>query len=235
MGGPAAIGAAAPAGITPLHRPSVPGGVIVFQGDSITDAGRHRDYQGPNQARSLGHGYAALAAAHVLGAQPAAQWHCYNRGISGEKVPQLAARWEEDCLALEPDVISLLVGVNDFWHTLTHGYDGTAVSYEADYRALLDRTRDAMPDVALILGEPFAVAGGSALSDEWIAFEAYRAAAHRLADDYDAIWIPYQSVFDDALEAAPVDYWAPDGVHPTPAGHHRMAQAWLEAFRTATG
>lgn len=211
--------------------PSSAGGVIVFQGDSITDAGRSRDDQQPNQAHSLGHGYAALAAAHILGERPEAEWYCYNRGISGDKIPQLAARWDADCLDLEPDVLSILVGVNDFWHTLTHGYQGTAAAYEEGYRALLDRTRDALPNVQFIIGEPFTVAGGSAISDEWFpAFDAYRAAAKQIADDYDAQWIPYQFLFDAALEQAPVEYWAPDGVHPALAGNHLMAQAWLDAF-----
>jgi lysophospholipase L1-like esterase len=176
-----------------------------------------------------------LATAHVLGEYPEAGWRCYNRGISGDKIPQLAARWDADCLDLEPDVLSILVGVNDFWHTLTHGYQGTAASYEEGYRALLDHTRDALPDAQLIIGEPFAVPGGSAIGEEWDAFEAYQAAARRVADDYNAVWIPYQSLFDEALRAAPVDYWAPDGVHPSPAGNERMAQAWVEAFRTVVG
>ena len=223
------------AGLRAAPRDEADGNVIVFQGDSITDAGRSRDDQAPNQAYSLGHGYAALAAAHVLGDQPAAQWQCYNRGISGDKIPQLAARWEADCLDLKPDTLSILVGVNDFWHTLTHGYEGTPASYEKGYRALLDRTLDVLPDVTLIIGEPFAVPGGSAIGDEWDAFAAYQVAARRVSDDYEAVWIPYQSLFDDALNAAPVDYWAPDGVHPSPAGNERMAQAWTDAFRTAVG
>lgn len=211
------------------------GPVIVFQGDSITDAGRSKDDQSPNAVHSLGHGYAALAAAHVLGEQPSEGWQCYNRGISGHKVPQLADRWDTDCLDLAPDVLSILIGVNDFWHTLAGDYQGTAESYERDYRALLDRTRDALPDVTLLIGEPFAVPGGSAIGDEWTpAFEAYRTAARRIADDYEATWIPYQSVFEEALTEAPVDYWAPDGVHPSPAGNYRMAQAWLDAFASST-
>lgn len=205
---------------------------IVFQGDSITDAGRSKDDRQPNQPHALGSGYVGLAAAQLLGEHPGSPWQCYNRGISGDKVFQLADRWEEDCLELEPDVLSILIGVNDFWHTLSGRYDGTAEVYEQDYRELLDRTRDALPDVTLIVGEPFVVLGGSAVDDErWSSeFDAYRVAARRVADGYDAIWIPYQTIFDEALQEAPVEYWAPDGVHPSPAGHYLMAQAWLDAF-----
>jgi len=226
--------AAPHAGRTPHGADDGP--VIVFQGDSITDAGRSKEDQPPNQAHSLGNGYVGLVAAHVLGERAGAGWQCYNRGISGNKVFQLAERWEEDCLNLEPDVLSILIGVNDFWHTLTHGYEGTVEVYERDYRALLDRTRTARPDVALIIGEPFVLRGGSAISDDWFpAFDAYRMAAQRVADDYGAAWIPYQSLFDAALEKASVEHWAPDGVHPAPAGNHLMAEAWLDAFASVVG
>ncbi len=208
--------------------------VIVFQGDSVTDAGRNRDRTEPNHSDGLGSGYAGIAAAQLLAQNSGSGWQCYNRGVSGHKVFELAARWQTDCLDLRPDVLSILIGVNDFWHTLSSGYDGTVEIYERDYRALLDRTRATLPDVALIIGEPFAVTGGTALSDAWYpAYAEYRAAARRVADAYDAAWIPYQSIFDEALERAPVEHWCPDGVHPAPTGNHLMAQAWLDSFRSA--
>lgn len=205
--------------------------VVVFQGDSVTDAGRNKEEARPNLPSSLGPGYVGISASRLLEAHPDARWHCYNRGVSGNKVHQLAERWQEDALALEPDVLSILIGVNDFWHTLTQNYEGTVEVYERDYRALLDRTREALPEVALIIGEPFALRDGSAVNEEWYpAFGAYQAAAKRVAEDYGAVWIPYQSVFDEALRQAPATYWSMDGVHPSAAGNALMAQAWLEAF-----
>lgn len=207
--------------------------VIVFQGDSITDTGRLRDNEASNVPVGLGSGYVALVASELLGEDPNRGWVCYNRGVGGDMVTDLAARWESDCLALEPDVLSILVGVNDFWYSLSGEHKSSAEQYEQQYRALLDRTREANPDVRLLLGEPFAVPGGSAVTQRWhLHFDKYQAAAHRVADDYDALWIPYQSVFEEALEEAPGPYWAEDGVHPSPAGHYRMAQAWLQTFRT---
>jgi len=206
--------------------------VVLFQGDSITDAGRDRENSAPNQPSALGSGYAALAASALMGTRPDRTWACYNRGVGGDTIGDLAARWEAEALALEPDVLSILVGVNDFWHTLSGSHDGTPESYERQYRALLDRTREALPNTTLLLGEPFALQGGSAVDERWDpAFQRYRAAARRVAEDYDTAWIPYQSVFDEALQEAPASYWSGDGVHPTPAGHYRMAQAWLKAFR----
>lgn len=208
--------------------------VIVFQGDSITDAGRSREHQEANSSRSLGRGYAGLIAAQLMGEQPAKNWQCYNRGISGNKVFQLAERWQADCLDLKPDVLSILIGVNDFWHTLTNNYKGTPDTYEQDLRTLLNLTKQALPDVKLIIGEPFAVAGGSAIDDSaWYpTFNRYRAAAKNIARDFDAAWIPYQTLFDEALSEAPVEYWCPDGVHPAIPGSYLMAQGWLDAFNS---
>ncbi len=212
------------------RRPHVKGGVIVFQGDSITDAGRAKDDHRANVPHALGSGYAGIAAAELLGKHPGSNWMIYNRGISGHKVFQLDQRWKEDTIDLKPDVLSILIGVNDFWHSLDAGYDGTVDVYERDFRALLERTRNALPDVKLIVGEPFAVGGGTAIDDGWEAFDAYRAAARRVADEFDAEWIPYQKIFNEALDEAPASYWAPDGVHPSPAGNYLMAQAWLDAL-----
>ena len=136
-----------------------PGQTILFQGDSITDAGRKQDDPAANSQPALGNGYAWLAAAQLLVDRPERQLKIFNRGISGNKVYQLAERWQADCLDLKPDVLSILIGVNDFWHKLKHGYDGTLEKYETDYRALVKRTKDALPNVKLVICEPFVLEG----------------------------------------------------------------------------
>lgn len=200
---------------------------ILFQGDSITDAGRDRGHYYPNDGWGMGGGYVRMVASTLLGAHPKAGYRIYNRGISGNKVFQLADRWEDDCLQLRPDVLSILIGVNDFWHTLDFNYPGTAKTYENDFRDLLKRTLDELPDLQLIIAEPFAVAGGSAINEKWEAFRPYQEAARRIATDFKAAFIPLQRIFDEALHHAPASYWAPDGVHPSMAGDYLMAQAWL--------
>ena len=209
--------------------------VIVFQGDSITDARREKEKQLPNQTSSLGNGYVALATAELLREHAGKNWSCYNRGISGNKVYQMADRWKNDCLDLYPDVLSILIGVNDFWHTLTHDYKGTVEVFEQDYRNLLNLTRSSLPEIKFIIGEPFSVYGGTAIdSSKWYpAFDGYRAAARRIAKEFNASWIPYQTIFDEALQKADVGYWCPDGVHPSLAGNALMAQAWLKALESA--
>ena len=209
-----------------------PGMTILFQGDSITDASRDRSRYYPNEAAGMGRGYVHHTVTHLLGQHPDRQLRCYNRGISGDKVHQLASRWDDDCLHLRPDVLSILIGVNDHWHTLTGRYGGTAAIYARDYEALLTRTREALPQVRLLIAEPFVVKGGSAIrEEEWYpVFAEYQAAARRLANDFGATFIPLQAVFDRALSLAPVDYWCPDGVHPSLAGAYLMSQAWVEAL-----
>ena len=203
---------------------------ILFQGDSITDAGRDKESNTPNSNGMLGNGYALLAAANLLETHAAKQLSIYNKGISGNKVHQLDARWDKDCLSIKPDVLSILIGVNDYWHTLSGDYDGTIQVYRDDYRKLLDRTMEALPDVKLIIGEPFAVNHVKAVTDDWFpAFDEYRAAAREIADAYGAVFIPYQQVFDEAAKRAAPSYWTGDGVHTTLAGSQLMAEAWLQA------
>lgn len=215
--------------------PPADGKVILFQGDSITDARRDKNGEAhPNHPAALGSGYAGLASSMLLAASPQAGWTCFNRGISGNKVFQLADRWDKDCLDLQPSVLSILIGVNDHWHKMKHGYDGSVEKYETDLRALLDRTQESLPQVSLIIGEPFAVKGGTAIEDNWFPeFDGYREAAQKIAEDYGAVFIPYQKIFDKALEKGPVAHWCPDGVHPSPAGNFLMARAWLKAFKKA--
>jgi lysophospholipase L1-like esterase len=206
--------------------------VILFQGDSITDAHRKRDDNNPNSPAALGSGYAFLAAADLLERNPQKNLRIFNKGISGNKVYQLADRWQTDCLELKPTVLSILVGVNDFWHTLVNGYTGTIKTYRDDYKALLDRTKQQLPDVKLIIGEPYAVKGVKAVDDKWYpAFDEYRQAAREIAESFGAAFIPYQQIYDKAQKSAPGSYWTPDGVHPSLAGARLMAEAWLQTVK----
>lgn len=207
------------------------GDTILFQGDSITDFGRKRDKQEANDTGAMGSGYAMLAAAELLYKKAGQNLRIFNRGVSGNKVFQLAERWETDTLELKPNILSILIGVNDYWHT-KNNYQGTPEIYRKDYIALLERTRDKLPEVKLILGEPFALSGISAVDDSWYPeFNEYRSAAAEVARQFDAVFIPYQSIFDKATEKAPGKYWTYDGVHTTLAGSQLMAAAWLSHIR----
>jgi lysophospholipase L1-like esterase len=203
---------------------------VVFQGDSITDAGRDRDSTLANDAGAMGKGYAYLAMCRLLADRPSRGLAVFNRGISGNRVPDLTARWKRDCLDLAPNVLSILIGVNDIWHKMDGRYSGTVADYENGFRELLGQTRAALPDTRLIVAEPFVLRCG-AVTERWFPeFEERRSAAVRVARAAGAAFVPFQARFDRAVQggSAPA-YWAADGVHPTPAGHQLMADAWLEA------
>src|SRR5438477_5159790 len=218
-----------PAAAAAARRSPAEGTVVLFQGDSITDGGRNRAAPEPNQPGALGTSYPLLVAAAALAAHPDRALRFYNRGVSGDKVPDLERRWATDTLPLEPDVLSILVGVNDFWHKLSHGYTGTVQQYEDQYVALLEETRRALPQVRLLVLEPFALRCG-AVDDRWFPeFDERRAAARRVAQHAGARFVPLQAVFDDLARKGVPQYWAADGVHPTPAGHAVIAEQWRRA------
>ncbi len=206
---------------------------ILFQGDSITDAGRSRSHYYANQTQGMGLGYVNLAASQLLHDHPDKKLNIYNRGIGGHKVFQLSNRWEEDCLQLTPHVLSIMIGVNDFWHTLTHDYEGTVETYQDDLRSLLNRTAAAIPDIKIIIGEPFAVKGGTAVKDFFDGtFDRYRQASASIAQEFGAAFIPFHKLFAEAAQQGGATHWCPDGVHPSMAGSALMKEAWLKAFHS---
>jgi lysophospholipase L1-like esterase len=202
--------------------------VILFQGDSITDVGRNRSATGANNAAALGGGYPLIAASHMMRAHPDSGLQIFNRGVSGDKVPQLQARWDADTIALKPDILSILVGVNDLWHKLNGNSNGTVAEYESQYNDLLDGTKNAFPNVRLIILEPFVLMTG-AVNEKWFPeFDQRRDAAARVAKRAGATFIPLQSMFTQLAKSAPAAYWLGDGVHPTIAGHAAIADRWRE-------
>ena len=208
-----------------------PGDVLLFQGDSITDAGRDKQHELPNNGRSFGTGYAFIAASGILRNNPGKNLSVHNRGISGNKVYQLAERWEKDCLELKPNLLSILIGVNDYWHMRNGEYDGTVEVYENDYRKLLERTKNEIPEITLVICQPFILTNTRAVDESWVEpFKTYQDVAEKMANEFQAIWVPFQEVFNEALKDAPAEYWAADGVHPSMAGAQLMAETWLRFF-----
>lgn len=203
-----------------------PNSTILFQGDSITDCGRDRNATGANTG--LGQGYALMAAAALLADRPADKLQVFNRGISGNRIVDLYARIKADVINLKPDVLSVLIGVNDTWHEFG-GKNGVAVpKYERVYREFLTEVRAALPAVRFVLCEPFVLNCG-VVTTEWVAeMDQRRAVVKKLAGEFAATFVPFQTMFDAAVQQAPPSYWAGDGVHPTAAGHARMAREWLK-------
>jgi acyl-CoA thioesterase I len=203
--------------------------VVLFQGDSITDCSRDRNCSLPNEPAGLGAGYAARIAGDLLACGPGAGWKIFNRGVSGDRIVDLLGRWRRDALSLKPDVLSILVGVNDTWHEHLNGNGVSVARYLQLYRMLLEDTKAALPECHVILGEPFALPGG-AFHTEWIPELQERArGVRRLAQEFGASFVPYQSEFVAALTKFTAAELAPDGVHPSLLGHQMMAAAWRDA------
>ncbi|MBR7140289.1 MAG: SGNH/GDSL hydrolase family protein [Lentisphaeria bacterium] len=202
---------------------------ILFQGDSITDAGRNREAL-PESNTGYGAGYPALVAARIFGDHLGNEYNIINRGISGNRVVDLYARWKKDCLNLNPDVLSILIGVNDTWHEKSESRNGVEVErYKLIYDMLLDWTVKSLPEIKLVLMEPFVLETG-AVSADWLPEIAERGAVVKeLAEKYNAVFIPCQQIISDAAaKAGADDLILRDGVHPSVMGHQVLADAWLK-------
>lgn len=201
---------------------------ILFQGDSITDGGRGRS---EDLNHILGHGYAYLIAARLCAERPDLNLKFHNRGCSGNRIVDLYARWKEDAINLSPDVISILIGVNDVWGGVSRGVP--AARYEKVYRLILEETLEALPNVRFVLCEPFILPVGD-IKEQWNEFkpevDKRRAVVESLAREFNAVHVRIQEAFDAACKDTTQEYWLWDGVHPMPAGHELIARAWLSAM-----
>jgi len=198
---------------------------ILFQGDSITDGKRGRNTD-PNHI--LGHGYVFITAARHGAAFPAKNLDFMNRGVSGNTVLDLEKRWQKETLDLKPDILSILIGVND------NGRGIPLDQYEQVYEKLITQAREANPDLKLVLCEPFALPVGRKKESyaAWMSgIKKRQEIVARLAKKFDAALVHFQRVFDDAAKTTVPEYWIWDGVHPTYRGHQLMADEWERTVR----
>lgn len=193
---------------------------IVFTGDSVTDCGWRTDGVG-----GLGDGYVRLLA----GGELLAEADVVNRGTGGDRIEDLARRWDADVLAERPQLISVLIGINDTWRRYDAGQETDQHTFMARYRALLERVS---PDTTLVLMEPFLLPV-SAEQQEWRTdLDPKIAAVRRLAKEFNAVLVRTDSVLTALVaDGTPPESLADDGVHPTPRGHAVIAEAWAEAVR----
>jgi lysophospholipase L1-like esterase len=202
---------------------------FLFQGDSITDGNRGRN-EDPNHI--LGHGYCFAISSRIGTDFPQYGFQFINRGISGNTVSDLEKRWQTDTLDLKPDVLSLLVGINDV-NALVDGRENAmdANAFETTYRKLLASCREQNPDLLIVLGLPFFFASGWRKDqyEKWHPLTLQRAeVVRRIAVDFNAVLVDYPKIFEEAQQRAPIEYWIWDGVHPTAFGHELMAREWIK-------
>lgn len=199
------------------------GDVVLFQGDSITDAGRNKE-----QPHDLGRGYAFMTTALFSAAYPELKVKFWNRGISGNRVKDLLGRWETDCIELRPNWVSIYIGINDTWRKYDRNDPTSAELFEKQYRELLNQTKEKLGDVGLIMIEPFVLPVPDDRRGWREDLDPKIHIVRDLAREYGALLVPLDGMFAQASVSAPPAYWAADGVHPTPAGHALIAGAWLK-------
>ena len=191
--------------------------IILFQGDSITDAGRKA-----NHNEALGDGYVMMAAAWLSALYPEFHLRFLNRGVGGNRVRDLRNRWKKDCLDLRPNVVSILVGVNDI------SWGGTSTeSFQADYITILEQTSKMKSQIVLL--EPFLVQSNGNFRKFNEELNKKIEVVRGLSHEFDAKLIPLNDIFMKACIKRVSSFWALDGVHPTLAGHALIAQSWIKA------
>ena len=204
---------------------------ILFQGDSITDAGRTR-----TENRFPGSGYPTLVAGRVGVSHPG-EFEFINRGISGNRIVDLYARIKKDFINLKPDIASILIGINGVWHEISEQNGVSAEKFEKVYDLMMSELKEALPKTKFLILEPFVMQGSVTCPcdkhpDRWEIYQRetpLRAqAARRIAEKYNAEFVPLQERFNEASKNVPSSYWLMDGVHPTVCGHGLIADAWIE-------
>ena len=200
---------------------------ILFQGDSITDAGRSRE-----DDMNLGGGYPKFVKAELGFENP--NVYCFiNRGISGNRVVDLYARIKSDIINLKPDIMSILIGVNDVWHEFGFQNGVDAEKYYRIYSMLIDEVTAALPDIKIMILEPFTLCGDGNreyYNDFRAEVEKRAEKAKKIAEEYNLKFISLQAEFDEAAKTTPEGYWLRDGVHPTDMGHELIKREWIKAF-----
>ena len=196
---------------------------ILFQGDSITDADRDRA-----DAHDLGQGYPKYAAELLKEKYPDVDFEFFNLGVSGDRTCQLLDRLYPDCVAYQPDIVSILIGVNDVWYRHTHKDETTDANLDANYRAILECIKQQSNAKILILA-PFLLDNED--KEPWkVELATALPIIRSLADEYADAFVPLDKLFEDALKVQPSPaYYSGDGVHPNPNGAAFIAKHYVEA------
>lgn len=193
---------------------------VLFQGDSITDCGRNRE------TNDLGSGYPNFVASMFAALYPDMNVKFINRGVSGDRVRDLQNRWNEDCIALKPDYISILVGVNDTWRKYDANDPTSAEAFKKTYHDILTQIKE-KTKAEIIIMEPYVL---NSLPDrkQWREdLDPKIQVVRELAREFKAHYIPLDGIFAQACCGKEPSFWSEDGVHPNQTGHALIAKNWL--------
>ena len=195
---------------------------ILCQGDSITDF-----YRSGESNCHMGHGYVTMLAGKVAMAHPG-KYEVVNRGISGNRVVDLYARIKIDVINLKPDILTVLIGVNDVWHEIARENGVAPEKYDKILSMFIEEVKEALPDIKIILMEPFVLEGKDTAEhmERFAPMVAANAqACRRVAEKYDLPFVPLQEKMSEFAKRTSADYVLYDGVHPAPAGHALIAES----------
>lgn len=201
---------------------------ILFYGDSITDAGRDRNPEA--NISSYGFGYVIHVAGELARRDPN-KYQVINTGIGGNRIVDLYSRIKIDLWNREPDVISILIGINDIWHELDFNNGVEPERFEKVYRMLLEDTMKKLPKTKIIICEPFYLPGTATDGhDEFKMTPEYARIAKKLADELGLYFLPLQSVLEEAAKRSSNKLVLSDGVHPNLYGTVVIANEWMKLF-----
>jgi lysophospholipase L1-like esterase len=199
---------------------------ILFQGDSITDCGRSR-----TDFTDIGRGYAHLVKARLSLDYPG-KFEFQNRGVGGNRVSDVYARMYPDIINLNPDLMSIMIGTNDYPWFEDEKY---LIRYERVFNMLLEDVKTDLPNVKFMILEPFLLPGDRVVAENYplrlAQTEKRSEAAQRIAEKFDAKFVPIQKHLDAVLDKAPIEYWTLEGVHLTEASNQILADQWIKAFK----
>jgi len=198
---------------------------ILFQGDSITDWYRSREND-----NDLGTGYVNFIAAYLNATYPEKRIKFINRGISGNRVVDLLNRWDEDCIALKPDLVSILIGINDCWRRYDRNDPTSVEDFEKNYRKILTQIKERL-DAKIVLCEPFVLPYPEDRKQWREDLDPKIQVVRKLSLEFDTLYVPFDGIFASACAKREPAFWAEDGVHPTYAGHALMAKTWLDVVK----
>lgn len=199
-----------------------PNDFICFIGDSVTDCGRSRE-----DPSDLGPSYVKKIQAYLSEFYAGWNVRVANRGISGNRVRDLRQRWQTDCLDDQPDVVNILIGINDTWRRYDSNDPETPEAFEADYRDILTRASAAGARISIM--EPFLMPHPPEKQEWRVDFDPKIQVVRAMAREFHAVYIPLDGIFARLSAQEDSHTFSADGVHPVDAGHSVIARAWLEA------
>lgn len=196
---------------------------ILFQGDSITDAGRNReDYH------DLGKGYPLYAAKFIREDNPDMDFEFIDLGISGDQTIDLVNRLQADFIDIQPDLVSIHIGINDTWHRAeTRTWLDNNV-FEANYRKILTEIKEKTNAKILII-EQFLL---PVADKEFFRVDLNRKIdiTRKLAREFADYYIPLDGIMAKACVEKDMYHWSEDGVHPNANGSEYIGRIYADAF-----